>query len=141
LQPSLFTRLASAEAELRALKEILPEVLDILAEVNVNQDKIRQEHDERCERVERLLTDQRRWWWQRLGEGNSVLRPARLSMQAKLMLIRALLKDHDLFSLNQLSKNELTFWKDMGRTAITVLFLMAVLMIGLHELLNQNSNY
>jgi len=141
LQPSLFTRLASAEAELRAVKEILAEVLDILAEVKANQDKLRQDHDKRCERAERLLTDQRRPWWQRLGEDNSIVGRARLPMQAKLTLVRALLKDHNLFAQNQIPKSELTFWKDMGRTAITVLFLMTVIMVGLHELLNHDSNY
>jgi hypothetical protein len=139
LQPSLFTRLASAEAELRAVKEILAEVLDILAEVKANQDKLRQDHDKRRERAERLLTDQRRPWWHRLGEDNSIVGRARLP--AKLTLIRALLKDHNLFVQNQIPKSELTFWKDMGRTAITVLFLMTVIMVGLHELLNHNSNY
>ena len=109
MQPSLFTRLASAEAELRAVKEILAEVLDILAEVKANQDKLRQDHDKRCERAERLLTVQRRPWWQRLGEDNSIVGRARLPMQAKLTLIRALLKGHNLFVQNQITKSELKF--------------------------------
>ncbi len=40
----LFTRLAVAEAELRAVKEILADVLDILAEMKANQDEMRQDH-------------------------------------------------------------------------------------------------
>jgi hypothetical protein len=39
LQPSLFTRLAVAEAELLAMK-------DILAELKVNQDELRRDRDE-----------------------------------------------------------------------------------------------
>jgi chromosome condensin MukBEF ATPase and DNA-binding subunit MukB len=61
LQPSLFTRLAVAEAELRAMK-------DMLAELKVNQDELRQDRDEWRWRAERLLADQQRgaWWrWRR----------------------------------------------------------------------------
>ena len=39
LQPSLFTRLALVESELRAMK-------DMLAEMKVNQDELRQDRDE-----------------------------------------------------------------------------------------------
>ena len=42
------------------MEEILADVLDILAEVKANQDEMRQDHDARLGRVERLLTDQRR---------------------------------------------------------------------------------
>jgi len=37
LQPSLFIRLADAEAELRAMKDMLAEVLEMLAEMKANQ--------------------------------------------------------------------------------------------------------
>jgi len=39
LQPSLFTRLAIVESELRAMK-------DMLAQLKVNQDELRQDRDE-----------------------------------------------------------------------------------------------
>jgi hypothetical protein len=91
LQPSLFTRPAVAEAELRAMEEILADVLDILAEVKANQDEMRQDHDARLGRVERLLTDQRRPWWQRLGNDNSIFGRARAPIQANLMLITTLI--------------------------------------------------
>jgi hypothetical protein len=57
VQPSLFTRLAVAEAELRAMK-------DMLAELKVNQDELRHDRDEWRWRAERLLADQQRgaWW-------------------------------------------------------------------------------
>jgi hypothetical protein len=61
LQPSLFTRLAAAEAELSAIK-------DMLAELKVNQDELRRDRDEWRWRAERLLADRQRgaWWrWRR----------------------------------------------------------------------------
>jgi hypothetical protein len=61
LQPSLFTRLAVAEAELLAMK-------DMLAELKVNQDELRRDRDEWRWRAERLLADLQRgaWWrWRR----------------------------------------------------------------------------
>jgi hypothetical protein len=57
LQPSLFTRLAVVEAKLRAMKEVL-------ADVKVNFDELRQDRDEWRWRAERLLADlQRGAWW------------------------------------------------------------------------------
>jgi hypothetical protein len=59
LQRSLFTRLAVAEAELRAIK-------DLLAELKVNQDELRHDRDEWRWRAERLLADQQQgagWRW------------------------------------------------------------------------------
>jgi hypothetical protein len=134
----LFTRLAVAEAELQAIEEILADVLDILAEVKANQDEMRQDHDARLGRMERLLTDQRRPWWQRLGNDNSIFGRARPPIQANLMLTTALLKDHSMSALDQIPKDDLAFWKDMGRTVIIGLFLTAVFMIGLYQLLNHN---
>ena len=125
------TRLAIAEAGLRALEEILADVLDILAEVKAKQDEMPQDHDAR-------RTDQRRRWWQRLGNNNSIFGRARLPIQSKLMLDRALLKSHHTSVLDEIPKDDLAFWKGMGRTAITGLFLMTVFMIGLYQLLNHN---
>ena len=62
----MFTRLAAAEAELQAMKDLLGEVLDKLAEVEASQDELRQDQDAWRGRAERLLTDQRRPWWQRV---------------------------------------------------------------------------
>jgi hypothetical protein len=57
VQPSLFTRLAVVEAELRAMK-------DMLAELKVNQDELRRDRDEWRWRAERLLADlQTGAWW------------------------------------------------------------------------------
>ena len=62
LQPSLFTRLAVVESELRAMK-------DMLADLKVNQDELRRDRDEWRWRAERLLADlqQGAWWrwWNR----------------------------------------------------------------------------
>jgi hypothetical protein len=138
LQASLFTRLAVAEAELRAMEEILADVLDILAEVKANQDQMRQAHDTRLGRVERLLTDQRRPWWQRLGNDNSIFGRARAPIQARLSHIIALLKDHNKSVLYQIPKDDFVFWKSIGRTVIIGLFLTAAFTIGLYQLLNHN---
>jgi argininosuccinate lyase len=57
LQPSLFTRLAVVESELRAMK-------DMLSELKVSQDELRRDRDEWRWRAERLLADlQRGAWW------------------------------------------------------------------------------
>ena len=53
MQLSLFTRLASVEAELSAMK-------DMLVELKVNQDELRRDRDEWRWRAERLLADLQR---------------------------------------------------------------------------------
>ena len=62
MQPSLFTRVAAVEAELSGMR-------DMLAELKVNQDELRQDRDEWRWRAERLLADLQRgalWrWWNR----------------------------------------------------------------------------
>jgi hypothetical protein len=61
LQPSLFTRVAAVEAELRAMR-------DKLAELKVNQDELGRDRDEWRWRAERLLAELQRgaWWrWRR----------------------------------------------------------------------------
>jgi hypothetical protein len=58
VQPSLFTRLASVEAEPSAMK-------DMLVELKVNQDELRRDRDEWRWRAQRLLVElQRGSWWQ-----------------------------------------------------------------------------
>jgi hypothetical protein len=42
----LFTRLAVAESELRAMKDVLAEPLDMLAAMKASQDELRRVHDE-----------------------------------------------------------------------------------------------
>ena len=138
MQPSLFTRLAVAEEELRAMEEILADVLDILAKVKANQDEMRQDYDARLGRVERLLTDQRRPWWRRLGNDNSIFGRARPPIPDSLMPVTTLLMDHNMSALDQTPKDDLAFWKGIGRTAIIGLFLTAIFMIGLYQVLNHN---
>jgi hypothetical protein len=55
----------NAAEQLQAMKDLLAEVLDKLAEVEASQDELRQDRDEWRGRAERLLTDQRRPWWRR----------------------------------------------------------------------------
>ncbi|MBV9289012.1 MAG: hypothetical protein JO288_14555 [Hyphomicrobiales bacterium] len=78
MQPSLFTRLAVAEAQAQAMKDALAEVVEMLAEVRANQDELRQDHDEWKQWAERLLTDQRKSSWRRIG--GWMRRPARLPL-------------------------------------------------------------
>ena len=59
MQPSLFTRLAVVESELRAMK-------DMLSELKVSQDELRHDRDEWRWRAERLLADLQRGVWLRL---------------------------------------------------------------------------
>ena len=67
MQPSLFTRLAVVEAELRAMR-------DMLAELKVNQDELRRDRDEWRWRAERLLADlQRGAWWQWCSRATAAL--------------------------------------------------------------------
>jgi len=134
----LFTRLAVAEAELRAVKEILADVLDILAEVKANQDKMRQDRDARGGGAERLLTDQRLPWWRRLRNDNSILGRARLRIQVDLMFIKNLIKDRNASVLGHIPKDDIEFWRGAGRTAIAGLFLMAVFMIGVYQLIRRD---
>jgi hypothetical protein len=67
----LFTRLAVAEAELRAMKDMLAELKDMLVELKVNHDELRRDRDEWRWRAERLLADQQggAWWrWNRRAD-------------------------------------------------------------------------
>ena len=128
MQPSLSTRLAAAEAELRAIEEILADVLDILAEVKASQDEIRQHHDAQGGRAERHVTEQRRTWWRRLGKSISIFGRARFPVHPIMPM------------LDQVQKDDLAFWKSMGRIAVTGLFLMTMFMIGLYQLINSRSN-
>jgi hypothetical protein len=73
LQPSLFTRLAVVEAELAAMR-------DMLAELKVNQDELRQDRDEWRWRAERLLADLQRGHGG--GRGTGPLRRLTLSQRA-----------------------------------------------------------
>jgi hypothetical protein len=90
LQPSLFTRLAVAEAELRAMK-------DMLAALRVNQDELRRDRDEWRWRAERQLADmQRGAWWRWRRRAVAALRTVTASfcrlladMRAKLARMRA----------------------------------------------------
>jgi hypothetical protein len=58
VQPSLFTRLAVVESELRSMK-------DMLAQLKVNQDELRRDRDEWRWRAECLLADLQRGAWSR----------------------------------------------------------------------------
>jgi predicted metal-dependent hydrolase len=64
LQLSLFTRLNTVEAELRAMK-------DKLAELKVSQDELRRDRDEWRWRAERLLANQENgplWRWRKRAD-------------------------------------------------------------------------
>ena len=123
MQSSLFTRVAATEAELRALEDILADVLDILAEVKANQDWSRQNADPQDGQAKRPTTDQQRTWRQRLSD-TSVFRRGRFARCRPRSV------------LDQRKDDELAFWKITGRIAGICLFLMTVFLIGLYQLLN-----
>ena len=90
MQPSLFTRVAAVEAELRAMK-------DMLDELKVDQNQLRLDRDEWRWRAERLLLDQERglWWrWRKQADATMTAVTARLSrlhadMQMRLAAMKA----------------------------------------------------
>jgi len=134
----LLTRVAAAEAELLAIQDILADVLDILAEMKANQNEIRQDPDARRGRAERLMADQRRPWWPKLGNNISNFVRARFPIQPKIMLIIALLRRNNMSALDQVQNEELAFWKSIGRIAITGLFVLTSFVIGLYQLINHS---
>lgn len=128
MQPSLFTRVADTEAELRALEEILADVLDILAEVKAGQEEIRQNADARGGPAKRDMTDQQRTWRQRVGNAISFFGRLRFPIHP------------DMSMPDQVHEDELSFWRITGRIAVAGLFLMTVFMLGLYQLLNARLN-
>lgn len=137
LQPSLFSRVAATEAELRAVEDILADVLDILAQVKAKQDEIRQDPDAQSGQAERPVTAQRRPW-RRLKKAMSRFRRARFPRQPDIKVMSALLRKKQMSELDETQKDEFAFWRIIGKIAITSLFLMSVFMIGLYRLINHN---
>ena len=90
MPPSLFTRVAAVEAELRAMK-------DMLDELKVNEDQLRLDRDEWRWRAERLLADQERglWWrWRKQADATVTAVAASLcrlhaDMQVRLAAMKA----------------------------------------------------
>ena len=127
MQPSLFSRVSATEAELQAVQDILADVLEVLAQVKASQDEIRQNHDARRGPEQPRVMDRRRPWLGRLrnafpafGRDRSPSAPDSAPRPA----------------LDPGEKDELSFWKIIGRVAITGLFLTTVFMIGLYKLMN-----
>ena len=127
MHPSLFTRVAAAEDELRTVEEILADVLDILAEVKANQDKIRQDQDARRALAERPVRDRGRSW-RRLRDGTRAL-TRHAGAPVRLLFARDPYREP-----NPSQKDERTFWKIIGRIAIAGLFLMSIVLVGLYRL-------
>jgi hypothetical protein len=75
----LFTRLAVAESELQAMKDVLSELLDMLAAVKANQDELRRVHDEWRWWAEGAAMEQRKSWWLRVIARIGVINPRRLT--------------------------------------------------------------
>lgn len=129
MHPSLFTRVAATEEELRTVEDILAEVLDILAEVKANQDKIRQDHDARRDVAERPTRD-RGQLWRRLRDGVGSL------TQRAGTPFSQLFAGNPWRELNSSQKDERTFWKIIGQIAIAGLFLMTIFLVGLYRLIS-----
>jgi hypothetical protein len=125
----LFTRVAATEEELRTVEDILAKVLDILAEVKANQDKIRQDHDARRELAERAVSNRGRSW-RRLRESIRSL-----SWHAGMPFSRLFARDPSR-EPEPSQRDERTFWKIIGRIAIAGLFLMTIFLVGLYRLVS-----
>ncbi len=123
MQSSLFTRVAATEAELRALEDILADVLDILAEVKANQEGSRQNADAEAGQAKRPMTDLQPTWRRRL-DAMSILGRVRFPRRRPRTV------------LDEAKEDELAFWKNTGRIAAICLFLMTVFLVGLYHLLN-----
>ena len=134
MSPSLFTRLAAAEDELRSVKDTLDEVLAVLAEMKASQDAGRRDDDER--RRTEFFPRGRRWRWRALRGGGSFLGRVLLSVQAAPTRLRAVIESRNTGEADEITGDELVFWKEIARTAITGLFLLTLLMIGLYHILN-----
>ncbi len=128
MQPSLFTRLASAEEELRSVKDTLAEVLDVLADLKATQDAMREGEAGR-RRAEPLLTDRQKPRW-RVEDAVSILGRALLPIRDKLNRIRI----SNAAASERFYNDDLVFWRDMARISITGLFLLTIFMIGLYKL-------
>ena len=134
MSPSLFTRLAVAEDELRFVKDTLAEVLDVLAEMKASQDAMRRDDDER-RRAESFPTDRHRRWGRVEGDG-PILGHALLSIQAIPIQTKTLLENWYKGEAGEIAGDEPVFWKEIARTAITGLFLLTIFIIGLYHFLN-----
>ncbi len=134
MSPSLFTRLAAAEDELRSVKDTLAEVLAVLAEIKATQDAMRQDHDE--PRRAKPFPIGQQWRWRQSGGGGSIVGRALLSIQAIPSRVRTLIENRNAGEADEITGDELVFWKEIARTAITGLFLLTIFMIGLYHLLN-----
>lgn len=124
LHPSLFTRVSATEADLRAMEEILADVLDILAEVKADQNAI---HEAQGGRAKPDPTNQRRLW-RRLGGALSFFGRAQFPIPGRTSM------------LGQVQSDELAFWKSTGRIAVAGLFLTTIFVIGLYQLLIARMN-
>ena len=131
--PSLFTRLAVAEEELRVVKETLAQVLDVLAEMRTSQDQMREDLDDRL-LADQPLTNQRRPPWPPQDDPSLFAR-ALLSVRSRINGIQTSLEEFNSHDPVGISNEDFVFWKDLARAAITGLFLLSIFVIGMYQLL------
>ncbi len=130
---SLFTRLTAAEEELRTVTETLAQILDVLAEMRANQEQMRADLDERL-LADQPLTDQRRPWWPPRDDASFLSRALR-SIRGKITGAQTSSDVFDGREPHTISNDDVVFWKELARTAITGLFLLSIFMIGVYQLL------
>jgi hypothetical protein len=123
---------------LRAVEDILADVLDILAQVKAKQDEIRQDHHPQSGLAEHLVTDQQRSWRRRLRKVLPRFHRGRFPRQDDIKVMSALLRKRQMPELDEIQRDEHAFWKIIGRIAVTSLFLMSIFAIGLYRLMNHN---
>jgi hypothetical protein len=131
--PSLFTRLAVAEEELRAVQDTLAQVLDVLAEMRANQDQMREDLDDRL-LAEQSSTNQRRPWSAPHRDAFFFTR-ALLLVRSRIIGIKNSFAEFNIHESAKGSHEDLVFWKDLARIAITGLFLLSIFVAGMYQLL------
>lgn len=129
----MFSRIAAVEAEVQSVKDVLDQMLDILADMKANQDEMRRGRDgpDGAAPVSTEPRLPRRW-------------RARQGVFARLRTLRRIsfgrfLRPGPLADREEpgADHDDHAFWRVMARSAIAGLFLLTVFMIGLYQLLRQ----
>jgi hypothetical protein len=126
MQPSLFTRLTAAEEELRTVKERLAEIVDVIAELKASEDATLLAHATTVEPDRRPT-----------GIGGLLAR-ARVTAYNGLRWLGTTLVDTGDSLRSRVSTDDLSFWKEMGRTAIAGVVLLAIFAIGVYQLVKHS---
>ncbi len=118
------------EADLRAVEDVLAEMLDILAEMKANQNAMRMEPGE-LGGAEPLPADPPLL----RAQETVIARWRGLRRTGAGQLMKTLFTDADEATTD---RGEVAFWKAMGRTAITGMVVLTTFLLGLFQLLKHS---